>query len=193
MDKNGCMGTGIPSHSEKPGARQQCGVRRDYRNRFNHLQSASTCGRWKRGAENNALGRSRGGLGTKIHALVDGKGIPLRLMLTPGQVNDAPVASALLAGLDLKDVYVLGDKGYDSRKIVDLVEEQEGTVVIPSRSNSTRPRIHDKQLYKLRNVVERFFNRIKQFRRIATRYEKSASSFLAILHIAATLISINCF
>jgi len=76
---------------------------------------------------------------------------------------------------------------------VDKIHELSGIVVIPSRSNSKSPREIDKLLYKMRNVIERFFARIKRFRRIATRYEKYSDSFLAFIFFAATLISIKCF
>jgi transposase len=93
----------------------------------------------------------------------------------------------------LDGCYFVGDKAYDSVKIIHIVQSKNGVAVIPSRTNRSQPRDYDKELYKLRNVVERFFNRLKQFRRIATRYEKLAASFLAILFLAASRITIPWF
>ena len=131
---------------------------------FNDLQSPPACFWWKRGAAEQCLGRSRGGLTTKIHALVDGHGIVRRFLLSPGQRHDAPFALELLQGIELQKVFVLGDRGYDSQVIVSYIEENGGTVVIPSQKNRLVQRAYDAELYKLRNVIERFFSRLKQFR-----------------------------
>ena len=128
-----------------------------------------------------------------MHALVDGNGVARKLLLTPGNVHDAPCAQKLLDGLDLTGKYLLGDRGYDSQSIVNIVHDSGGIVVIPSRCNSKSPREIDMVLYKMRNVIERFFAKIKRFRRIATRYEKYPDSFLAFILFAAILTTINCF
>jgi len=98
-----------------------------------------------------------------------------------------------LEDLDLTGKYLLADRGYDSQNIVNTIHDLGGVVVIPSRCNSKSPREIDVALYKLRNVIERFFAKIKRFRRIATRYEKYPDSFLAFILFAAILTSINCF
>ncbi|MDL2264085.1 IS5 family transposase [Synergistaceae bacterium OttesenSCG-928-I11] len=140
----------------------------------------------KGGQEKQALGRSRGGFTTKIHAIVDALGNPLKLFLTGGEVHDIVPAPDLLS--DFSDCTVLADKGYDSNALVSDLESRNITVVIPPRSNRKDPRDYDYHLYKERHLVECFFNKIKQFRRIATRYEKLAESYLAMVMIAASII-----
>ncbi len=122
------------------------------------------------------MGRSRGGLTTKIHAVTDAKGLPIRLSITPGQDHDASAAAALL--IDLQDgQIILGDKAYDADWIRRQIEDQGAAPNIPDRSNRTHRHCFSKTLYKHRNLVERFFNKIKYFRRLATRYDKLGSSF----------------
>jgi len=133
-----------------------------------------------------ALGRSRGGFSTKIHVLVNGLGMPVELKLTPGQAADITQAESLLEGYDFDAV--IGDKGYDSKKLVDYIERRGALAVIPPRSNLKEQRPFDEHLYQERNLVERFNNRIKQFRRVATRYEKTARNFLAFVHLAAITV-----
>lgn len=138
------------------------------------------------GQDEQALGRSRGGFGTKIHAIVNGLGLPVNLTLTPGQAADVTEAKSLIQGLELDEV--IGDKGYDSKKLVATVEAQGGGAVIPSRKNAISPREIDWDRYKDRNLVERFWSKIKHFRRIATRFEKKAQNFLAFVHVASIMI-----
>lgn len=128
-----------------------------------------------------------------MHAVVDDRGVAHKLMLTPGQVHDAPPASVLLEQIVLTHVHVLGDRGYDSAKIVELIDANGGVAVIPSRVNSKHVRDIDVSLYRKRNVIERFFNKIKRFRRIATRYDKLAPSFFAFVLFASSLVAINDF
>lgn len=134
------------------------------------------------------MGRSRGGLSTKIHLAVDGRGRPIRFLLTGGHRNDITQAPALLANLKAK--YVLADKGYDSRELVDLIQRQGCEAVIPPRS-CQQPRTYDKVRYRLRNRIERCFARLKQFRRIATRFDRIPQHFLAFLYLAAIPLWIN--
>lgn len=122
---------------------------------------------------------------TKIHAIVDALGNPLRFILTPGQASDFTQAEALIDEIPAE--YVLGDKGYDSKAFRDAIEAQDATPVIPPRKTS--PQVHcDYALYCERNLVERFFLKIKRFRRIATRYEQTARAFLSMLHIVCAFI-----
>jgi len=131
------------------------------------------------------MGWSRGGLTTKIHALVNEQGLPLRFHLTAGQDHDAPASRYLLDKLQPRQV-VLADKAYDANWVRDMIWEQGTEANIPSKSNRTIPKLLDKDLYKQRNLVERFFGRIKRsFRRIATRYEKYATNYMALIKIAA--------
>ena len=105
--------------------------------------------------------------------------------LTPGQAHDAPIAKQLLDGLQ-PGQYVLADRAYDADWIRDLIWEQGAIAVIPSRANRKCPKDFDAEIYKERNKIERFFGRIKaSFRRIATRYEKTARSFLSMVKLAA--------
>jgi transposase len=124
-------------------------------------------------------------LTTKIHALVDGRGLPLRLTLTPGQAHDVTAARDLLDQTVAKSI-VMGDKAYDADWVVELIEQQGGRANIPFYANRKPRRPFDAGLYKRRNLIERFFNKLKHFRRIATRYEKTARNFLALAAIAAT-------
>jgi transposase len=133
-----------------------------------------------------ALGRSRGGFSTKLHLVVNGLGMPVALKLTPGQAADITEAEALLQGHDFRAA--IGDKGFDSKKLIDFIEGRGAEAVIPPRSNLKDQREFDRHLYKERNLVERFINRIKQFRRVATRYEKTARNFLAFVQVAAITV-----
>ena len=143
--------------------------------------------REKNGAQ--AIGRSRGGLTTKIHALVDALGNPVELMLTPGQAHDLACAEPLIE--DANPDALIGDKAYDSDPFVDVLTQREITPVIPPKSNRKTPRACDFALYCERNLVERFFNQLKHFRAIATRYDKLARNFLAGVQLAATTILLN--
>jgi transposase len=125
-------------------------------------------------------------LTTKIHLAVDGQGRPVRVILTPGQCGDAPQAPALLEGF--RPNHVIADKAYDSNALREIINSQGAEVVIPC--NPTRKRLipYNFQLYKLRNRIERCFNKLKHFRRIATRYDRRASYFLAFIHIACSIL-----
>ncbi len=106
----------------------------------------------------------------------------MRFLLTGGQRNDITQAPALLSGF--KPKYVLADKGYDSRELVALIQGKEAEAIIPPRS-CQQPRAYDKARYRLRNRIERCFARFKQFRRIATRFDRKPSHFLAFLYLAS--------
>jgi transposase len=132
------------------------------------------------------LGRSRGGFGTKIHAAVSGLGLPVKLALTPGQAADVTQAKGLIQGVPAG--VVIGDKGYDSADVVAAVRGQGAEAVIPSRKNAKCPRVIDQDRYKDRSLVERFWARAKQYRRVATRFDKKAQNFLAFVHLAAIMV-----
>lgn len=110
----------------------------------------------------------------------------MELQITPGQAADISQAEVLLEGYDYDAV--LGDKGYDSKRLVDRIKARGAEAVIPPRSHLKDQREFDRHLYKERNQVERFINRIKQYRRVATRYEKTARNFLAFVQVAATMV-----
>ncbi len=147
--------------------------------------------RGKRGAAQiQAIGRSRGGLSTKIHATVDGLGNPTGFYLTPGQAHDLDGADVLLK--DTPAQIVIADKAYDAQaRVVEPLLAAGKTVVIPSRSTSREPREYDKHLYKERHLIENFFAKLKQFRCIATRYDKTARNFLGAIHFAAAVVWLN--
>ena len=117
---------------------------------------------------------------------VDTLGRPLRLILTPGQHGDAPQAPALLEGLSARRV--LADKAYDSNALRTLIADIGAEAVIPC--NPTRKHLipYDFEAYKIRNTIERCFNKLKHFRRIATRFDRRAIHFLSFLHIAAAIL-----
>jgi len=151
--------------------------------RFDDYTRSPTRGGRKRGQQNEALGRSRGGFTTKIHAACDSHGNPVRFILTAGQASDYTQALALLE--NMKAEAVLADKGYDADYVVEAVGNMGAIVVIPPKSNRKILREYDAILYKERNHIERMFNKLKHFRRIATRYDKTALSFMAFLNLAA--------
>lgn len=118
--------------------------------------------------------------------VVDALGNPLRVILSAGQIADIDQASALIK--DLPGQAVVADKGYDADHFVDRIEAMGAAAVIPPRSNRLAPRNFDRHLYRDRNLIERFFARIKHFRRIATRYDKLAKSFLSFIHLACVFV-----
>jgi transposase len=135
------------------------------------------------GQDEQALGRSRGGFGTKVHGRFNGLGLPTKFVLTPGQAADITQAEALLDGVACE--VVIADKGFDKQELVDAIEGRGAEAVIPSRKNRVEPRPIDRERYKDRNLAERCWAQMKQYRRVATRYEKTARNFLAFLHVAA--------
>lgn len=149
---------------------------------YDHQGSPARCRR-KRGQQNQALGRSRGGFSTKIHASVDALGNPTRFILTGGEQSDYKQALNLLERQAAD--FVLADKGYDADYIIEEVLAKGAEAVIPSKSNRKNPRDYDTCLYKERNKIERMYGKLKHFRRIATRYDKLASSYLSFVFVAA--------
>jgi transposase len=120
---------------------------------------------------------------------VDAGGRPVEMIVTPGQEHDVNQATTLLA--EHEPQYVIADKGYDSDPFVEVIAQRGSEAVIPPRSNRTTQRRFSRKRYRRRNVVERFVNRIKHHRRIATRYEKTAVNFLGFLQFAALLVWLN--
>lgn len=138
------------------------------------------------GGADEDLGRSCGGFGTKIHAGFDALGNPVTCHLSPGQDADITHAETVIG--DRTPGAVLGDKGYDSDAFVESLQKRGIEVVIPSKKNRIVPRVYDKVIYKERNQAERGFNRLKQFRRVATRYEKRSRNYLGMVLLAAITI-----
>ncbi len=133
------------------------------------------------------MGRSRGGLTSKIHALVDADGRPVALRLTGGQVADCVEADALTETLGEGDI-LLADKGYDTDAIRAKATARNAWANIPPKANRKGNFAFSGWVYRQRNLVERFFNQIKQFRGIATRYDKDPENFLAALKLIAARI-----
>ena len=152
-----------------------------------HARQGASFGRGgKRGEKKQAVGRSRGGRNTKIHALADAKGRLLAILLTGGEAHDCPVAERLIHRAKPAK-RMLGDKAYDSAELREELHERGTRPVIPNRCNRTKPFSFSKRLYKLRWRIESAFNRLKDFRRIATRYDRLARNYLAAVCLAATV------
>ena len=131
------------------------------------------------------MGRSRGGLTTKIHALVDANGLPTLLKLTPGQAHDGRSAPDMLGGLGEGQI-LLADRGYDSDALRKSLASQGAWGNIKPMPN--RVPAFSAYLYRFRNLVECFFNKLKHLRAVATRYEKHDANYLAIVKLAAIRI-----
>lgn len=130
-----------------------------------------------------AVGKSRGGLNTKIHMVVDALGrLAAKMILTPGNVSDHTVAPALTG--ELKDIAGVADKGYDSRKLRRQLRTQGCEPCIPARKGTIKPEPYDEALYRTRHCIENKFQRLKVFRRVATRFETTKRMFLAFITIA---------
>jgi transposase len=144
----------------------------------------------KRG-ETKAVGRSRGGLNTKIHAIVDGLGNPVEFLLSPGNDHDSTHAIEILSKVELAGSNVIGDRAYGTNEIRDFITLNDAVYTIPPKSNTQNPWECDWWLYKERHLVECFFQKIKWFRRVATRYDKSDESFLGFVYLAAICILVK--
>lgn len=153
----------------------------------------------QKGQQNQeALGKSQGGFSTKLHLRAEGKGKPMTFALTAGQRHETTQFEVLMEQGAVKRVgrgrprvrpkRVLGDKGYSSRKIRHYLKQRGIAYTIPRRSDETRTGPFNRALYKERNYVERLINRLKQFRRVATRYEKRAVNFLAMVTLASIML-----
>ena len=166
--------------------------RRGACHRFDNRAGAPTCSRRKRGIRRSKL-RSRGGFSTKIHLRTNAKGNPLTFDLTGGEVHETQGFDALMKLHDAQPAKLLGDKGYDSDEIRNDLAKRGIEPVIPPRSNRTTPIEYDREASKRRNLIERCVNRLKQFRRIATRYEKKCQSLrLNAMYCSCKALDQNC-
>ena len=125
-------------------------------------------------------------MSTKIHAAGDALGLPVRLPGTPGQRHGIAFAHDLIEGIEAKAL--LADKGYDANHLVEKMEKKGAQIVIPAKQNRKIQRAYGTGLYKERNRIERFFNKLKQFRRVATRYDKLLANFMGFVKLAAIAI-----
>ena len=123
-------------------------------------------------------------MSTKINAMVDENGLPRRLVLTAGQEHDLRAVPDLLAGLRCR--HVVADRGYDANAILEIIHACGAKAHIPSKSLRLVQRTVDRRIYRKRNLVERFFCKLKHFRRVATRFDKLARNFLAAVALAST-------
>lgn len=135
-----------------------------------------------------AVGRTRGGLNTKLHAIVDGLGNPVTFLLSAGNDHDSIHAIELLDKIEISGSNVLADRAYGAQAIREYISEHGASYVIPPQNNIAEPWPVDWYLYKERHLIECFFQKIKWFRRIATRYDKLDASFLAFIHLASIAI-----
>ena len=138
------------------------------------------------------MGRSRGGLTTKIHALVDANGLPVALKLTEGQAHDGRSAQGMLERLAAGQV-LLADRAYDSDQLRRSMAARGAWANIKPMARRIDKPAFSPFLYRYRNLVERFFNKLKHFRAVATRYEKHAANYLALVKLAATRIWLRAY
>ena len=144
------------------------------------------CSRGKKDEGDQALGRSRGGFSSKVHAACDALGNPLRFSLTAGQAGDAPQALGLIDGIKTKAV--LADRAYDSDAILEAVRTNKAEAVIPPNPTRSGQRQTNWLLYKERHKIEIMFGHMKHFRRVFSRFEKLARRYLAFVHFAAACL-----
>jgi len=152
----------------------------------------------KENAEKHGLGRSRGGYSTKLHFLTDGQGIPIGVIATAGQRNEAPEFENVMNACQINTFRknkrpdaLAADKAYSSKKIRQFISKLGIEDVIPTRSNEKRNDDFDKQKYKSKNIFERAIGWIKEFRRGATRYDKILENYLAMVKIAISRMLLN--
>jgi transposase len=136
--------------------------------------------------ENQALGRSKGGFSTKIHIIVDALGNALDFILTGGQAADVTQAIPLLEGHQASNALL--DKAYDADSVISFLQQHGIVPVIPPKSNRIEQREYDQYLYKERHLVECFIGKLKQFRRIFSRFDKTSANFLNFIYFASVLI-----
>lgn len=143
-----------------------------------------------RGKGDEAIGHSRGGATTKIHALCEASGNPIKLILTKGHAHDLKAAPVLVAATEDDCRALLADKAYDATHIRRMARERGIEPVVPFRSCTQEGRRdgYDKELYKLRHLIENLFCRIKSFRAVATRYDKTARNYLATVYLAGAAL-----
>lgn len=157
--------------------------------RWNDRQRASESERRKRGTLNQAIGRSKGGLTTKILALVDALGNLVRFSLWPGQRHDSVGAPDLIGGLTFEAL--LGDKAFDNNSMREDLERRGAEAVIPSKADRKAVIPHDRAKYQWRHLIENYFSKIKEFRSVNTRYDKTDTSYRATISLAAIVVALR--
>ncbi len=170
------------------GAVWRAGLRIRHDRRYDH-QSSPARDRRKRGTQEQAIGRSRGGLTTKIVVLVDALGYLARFILLPGQRHDSVGVEPLIEDIDFEAL--IADKAFDQNALRRELNERGALAVIPSKRDRKTPIPYDAEMYKWRHLVENCIQRLKEWRRIATRYDKTDTSFGAFIHLSAALRAIT--
>jgi transposase len=143
--------------------------------------------RLKKGGGGRLIGLTKGGMNTKLHAVTDTNDRPVRLFITAGQVSDYTGAAALMNGLPEAE-WLLADRGYDADWFRETLVDKGTKPCIPGRKSRKKAVKYDKRRYKRRNRIERMFGRLKDWRRVATRYDRSPTVFLSAIALAATVI-----
>jgi transposase len=188
VDTLGPVGRALGGAGREPGRSRHLAD-----DRLHHRPGAPARSRRKRGTRCNALGRSRGGLSTKIHIRANAEGLGFGFVLTGGEAHDSTGYVPLMAESGPDPKVLLGDRAYDADPIRADVEARGGTPVIPTKRNRKIQIATDELIYALRNRIERGINRLKNSRRVATRYDKTATSFLAFVQLAAVRLWLRHF
>jgi len=183
LDAGGSLGAG-----SRRAQRQWRQSRSGSDDRQHHYPGPSLGGRRKRGTQKEGFGRSKGGFTTKIHLIANAHGLPVRAEISGGEVSDFKGFDALVDEDLLEARVFIADRGYDSDHIRSVIARRGGTSVIPGKVNRKEPVLVDGITYALRNRIERCFNKLKCSRRMATRYDKTADSYLGFIYIAAVRI-----
>ena len=157
------------------------------RDRLDQHQGPPLGGRRKRGAFAQGIGTSRGGRTSKIHGLTGAAGRPRVLLISPGNLSDMTMAPALIEAARGRFDKLIADRGYDSNAIRAAIQAQGAEVVVPPTRSRREPIPYDRDVYRTRNLVERLWCRLKDWRRIATRYDKLATNYMAGVFLAATI------
>ena len=152
-----------------------------------HVKAHRSASGGKGGEQNQAIGRSRGGRNTKIHAIGDAKGRLLSFILTDGEAHDCPLAEPLIEQIKPAKK-LLADKAYDSTELRKKLKERGTKPVIPNKRNRKQPFSFSRKAYRERHRIENAFCRLKDFRRIATRYDRLAVNFVASVHMVAAVV-----
>ncbi|WHP69372.1 IS5 family transposase [Phaeobacter inhibens] len=149
-------------------------------------RTASSLG-GEKGGRGRLIGRTKGGMNTKLHAVTDASGRPIRFFMTAGQVSDYTGARVLLRSLPAAD-WMIADRGYDADWFRDALKDKGIRPCIPGRKSRDKPVPYDKRKYKRRNRIEIMFGRLKDWRRVATRYDRCPKVFLSAIALAAAVI-----
>ena len=193
LGETGGVGTPARTGSGPP----RSGAGHDFSGWHKHQGSPQGGGSPKKGASfeerdhREALGRSRGGYGTKVCVIADGHGKAIGFALAPGQAHELPLAPAMLDDLPSVPLWVVADKGYASDAFRERIWDMGARPAIPAKRRDA-PVACPKWAYRCRHLVENLWARLKEWRAVATRYEKTATSFLAVIHIAAAADWIKC-